>query len=90
MLDVFNYIVGGVILAHYLYNGVRVHAINGQMVRYTCSALTTIGVNSALLIYAPRLFALLASIGAVANVVMCVRHNLSYKDISDAVIENFH
>ncbi|MEC8306669.1 MAG: hypothetical protein VXZ72_02285 [Chlamydiota bacterium] len=90
MLDVFNYIVGGVILAHYLYNGARVHAVNGQMTRYTCSALITLGVNSALLIYAPRLFALLAFIGAAANVAMCVKHNLSYKDISDAVVENFH
>lgn len=89
MIVIFNTIVGVVILSHYLYNGVRVYGEGGDLWRYVRSSLTTLALNAALVAYTPRLFALLALIGLIANVAMCVRNNLSYKDLSDAVVADF-
>lgn len=88
MIVIFNTIVGLLMLSHYLYNGVRVYG-EGDLWRYVRSSLTTLALNGALMAYTPRLFALLALIGLIANVAMCVRNNLSYKDLSDAVVADF-
>ena len=89
MIVIFNTIVGVAILCHYFYNGERVYEVRGNLWRYTRSALITLGINGALMAYTPRLFALLALTGLIANVVMCMRNNLSYKDLSDAIVADF-